>query len=198
MTGLARFFDNPATAPAFRAGSESCHLSITYLLRRPDFAGPMAGRTFFDKPGLRPGAMTGAAFRLVRDCNCVFCPIECIGEGDLYIIPEICTSPSPWPPGSRGECIEYISQAEGPEQVVVTRWPVTCLVPGFEIYMTYLVILGFFLGVPKHLVRFIDFLELLFCLPASFVEVRMVFPCKVPERFFEIVRCCILFYAKYL
>ena len=132
------------------------------------------------------------------DGDRIFRSVECIGERNINIVPEIRTGPSPGPPGSRGVRVEYIAEPEIPEQVVVTGGLVTGRVTRFEFNMANLVVLVFFLGVSEDLVRFIDFLELFFCVLTAFVEVRMVFPCKVPERFLEIVRCSIPFYAKYL
>jgi hypothetical protein len=54
--------------------------------------------------------------------------------------------------------------------------------------MANLVVLGFFLGITKDLVGLIDLLEFFFRLLAALVQVRVIFPGKVPERLFQVVR----------
>ena len=131
--------------------------------------------------------MAGRTFVLVRDGNSIFRTIKCIGKGDLKVIPEVCTCPSPGPPGSPGKCIKDIAQSKVPEEVVITGRFIAGRIPGPELRMSHLVILGFFLGVAQDLVGLVDLFKFLFRILAALVQVRVIFPCKVTERLFQII-----------
>lgn len=187
MAGFAGFSDDLSPAPAVRARGDGHDLLLTALLHPTDLTGTPAGGAVPHKSGLTTGAMAGRALVIMRDFNRVFYPVECISQRDLDIIPEIRPCPALRSSGSSrspGEDIKDITQTKVAEEIIITRRLIPRKVTGSKRCIPHLIILGLLFGVAQNLVGFVDLLELRFCLFAAFIEIRVIFPCKLANDFF--------------